>query len=82
MQTVQTIITEMQGLKEEISKARIDVATSAGRLSTSLERLKNEFNHDDLESAEKEIEANRKTILTIEQKVIKKFNGLKEEYDF
>jgi len=79
---MEDVIKEMQELKETISTATIDVATSEGRLSSSLDRLKNEFKQNSLEGAKKVTEANKKKMLSIEQSVVEKFKALQEEYEF
>lgn len=79
---MEQVIKEMQGLKESISTAEIDAATSEGRLSSSLERLKKDFKQSSLEAGEKTRKKNEEALQLLKEKIVGKFKALKEEYEF
>lgn len=79
---MQQIIKEMQGLKESINTATIEAATSEGRLSSSLDRLKKEFKQASLEGAKKVVTKNELTLNTLKEEIIKRFKSLRENYEF
>jgi len=79
---MESVIKEMQQLKESIDQANTDVATSTGRLSSLTDRLKKEHKYDSADKAEKVVEKNKTLLEDLKKKIIDKFNGLKNEYEF
>jgi len=69
-------------LKESINTATIEAATSEGRLSSSLDRLKKEFKQASLEGAKKVVTKNELTLNTLKEEIIKRFKSLRENYEF
>ena len=76
----QSIIQDLERLKETIEDTKTTKAQAEGKLESSLERLKQDFHLDSVEAAEKRVEDLKYEESSLEEQLIKRYNMLKEKY--
>ena len=76
------VVRELERLKEAIQDAKESLARYEGRRQELLARLEKEFGIKDLEEAKERLDALREEIAECEKELDKKFEELKEKWEW
>lgn len=68
-------------LKKEIEDAKIEKATLKGRLKTSMEQLKDEFDVNSIEEAEEHLEKLKKELIDVQKQIQENEEELEEIFE-
>ena len=78
---INTIIGEIKVLEKQQKEAELGLSKFEGQLENEMKRLKNDYDIDSLEEAEKELDKLQAKLERIDELALTKFNQLKEKYD-
>ena len=82
MTNTDAIMEELEGLREEIEQTKTEKARAEGELKAAMNRLKSEFELSDEKQASEHLKGLQEKQEDLSQQLTKRYNTLKEKYDW